>query len=294
MRLSQLRTNMKKPLYKQKKILIIVLILVIIGTLAYDLISAHNKKAAKAPDSTATSPSTPDQTAPGTSTPQTAAPKNIDYSRLELPVLMYHHIRDYNFEKDTIGTSLSVPPEKFRNQLDLIAESGYGTTTFQDINNGTSSEKPIVITFDDGYSNFYDNAFPELKKRKMTAVVYIISDFVGKDGYMTSDQIKEISSYGIEIGAHTKTHPDLTIISNEKAREEIFGSKSALEQIIGKGIISFCYPSGKYNQETESLVKEAGYTFATTTTSGITTFSDPLALKRDRMNNDTNISGFLK
>lgn len=212
---------------------------------------------------------------------------------LRIPILMYHHIRDYSNPTDQIGTNLSVPTEKFAAQLDLIQKDGYTTTTFADLENGIRVAKPIILTFDDGYENFYQNAFPELKKRNMKAVSFVIAHMTGGD-YMTDSQLKEISDYGIEIGDHTFSHPDLTTVSSTEVENEIAESKKELESRLGKDIISFCYPSGKYNDAVIDIVRKSGYKIAVTTKSGIGEFFNLLALHRYRINNDTNIESFLK
>jgi len=127
----------------------------------------------------------------------------------------------------------------------------------------------------------------------MTAVVYIITQDIGKKAYMNKKELIEIQDYGIEIGSHTLTHPDLSTISPSSAKEEITASKTTLEKLLGEKILSFCYPSGKFNESVETMVKEAGYFFAVTTKTQITTFEDPFALKRDRMNHSTSISLYL-
>lgn len=222
---------------------------------------------------------------------ETIPDETFQYS---IPIIMYHHIRDFNDPSDKIGTNLSLSPTDFAKQLDLIESRGYTTINFQDILKNNVPDKSVVLTFDDGYDNFYQNAYPELKKRGMKAVSYIIVNDIGKGDYMTHDQILEIEQNRIEIGSHTLSHPDLATSTDIKAKKEILESKFFLEKIIGKKVISICYPSGKYDADTESLVKDAGYDFAVTTKSGIATFTDPFALNRYRVNNGTSISGWIK
>lgn len=210
------------------------------------------------------------------------------------PILMYHHIRDFNNPTDQIGTNLSVSPAEFAKQLDLIKEKGYTTITFRDISAGNVPDKAVILTFDDGYANFYQNAYPELLRRGMKAVSYVIVNDIGKGDYLTDSQIVELSNSGVEIGSHTLSHPDLATATEAKSRREVFDSKSSLEKIIGKKIISLCYPSGKFTATTETLTKEAGYEFAVTTNSGITTFKDYFALNRYRVNNGTSIANWIK
>jgi len=207
-----------------------------------------------------------------------------------MPIFMYHHIRDYDKPDDKIGTNLSVSPKNLESQLNLIQQKGYNTTTFNDL----AIEKPVILTFDDAYDNFYSNAFPLLKEKNMKAVVFVIYNDIGKGGYMTLDQLKEISDYGIEIGSHTLSHPDLVKSTLQKASGEISSSKANLEKDLDLTINSFCYPAGKYNDEVVNLIKEAGYLYATTTNGGISNFSNPLTLNRYRMNKDTSISSYIK
>lgn len=207
-----------------------------------------------------------------------------------MPILMYHHIRDYDNPEDKIGTNLSVSPKNLESQLDLVQQKGYNTTTFDEL----TVAKPVILTFDDAYDNFYSNVFPLLKEKNMKAVVFVIYNDIGKIGYMTLDQLKEISDYGIEIGSHTLSHPDLEKSTSSKASGEISISKANLERDLNIKINSFCYPAGKYNDEVVNMVKEAGYLYATTTNGGIANFSIPLTLNRYRMNKDTGISSYIK
>lgn len=211
-----------------------------------------------------------------------------------MPILMYHYIREVADPNDKIGINLSVSPNKFASQLDLILAEGYHPITFLDIEANSIPEKPIILTFDDGYKDFFETAYPELKKRNMKAVSFIITNDIGKDQYMNESEIKEISKNGIEIGSHTLSHPDLSKLANDKANKEISDSKKTLEDLTGGKVISFCYPSGKYSSETETSVKTAGYKYAVTTNGGITKFDDLFALNRYRMNHDTNISAYSK
>jgi peptidoglycan/xylan/chitin deacetylase (PgdA/CDA1 family) len=211
-----------------------------------------------------------------------------------IPILMYHHIRDFNEPTDAIGTNLSVGLADFTAQMDYIKSRGYNTATFADIQNGTLPEKPVILSFDDGYENFYQSAYPILKERGMKSVSYIITGKMGGD-YMTETQIKELSDGGFEIGAHTISHPDLSTATTARAAKEITESKATLEAIIGKKVISFCYPSGKYSQAVEDEVRNAGYLYATTTIGGIANIAgDSYALSRYRVNNGTNINKFFE
>ena len=218
----------------------------------------------------------------------------VNYEEIKIPIFMYHYIRELNDPNDKIGTNLSISPEKFAGQLDLIKAKGYTTITFKDIADGNIPDKPVILTFDDGYEDFYTNAYPELRKRGMKAVSYIITGNIKKDGYMSAEEINKISNDGVEIGSHTVSHPDMSKVTTARAEMEARESKRILGEITERPIISLCYPSGKYNSETEKIIKDYGYSYAVTTNSGITSFTNPFALNRYRLNHDTNISGYLK
>lgn len=220
--------------------------------------------------------------------------RQLTTDNLSLPIIMYHHIRDFNDPNDQIGTNLSLSPTDFAKQLDLIIERGYTTINFQNILENNIPSKSVILTFDDGYENFYQNAYPELKKRNMKAISYVIVNNIGKGNYMNREQIIEIEQNGIEIGSHTLSHPDLAISSDTKATKEIVDSKAYLESLVGKKIISICYPSGKHSSATEDIIQNAGYIFAVTTKSGIAAFANPFILNRYRVNNGTSISAWVK
>lgn len=213
---------------------------------------------------------------------------------IEIPILMYHHVRDFDDPNDQIGTNLSVSVSDFSDELDFIKSNGYNAINFIDLANGNIPINPIILTFDDGYDNFYANAYPLLKSKSMTAVTYVIVDSIGKTGYMTESNIVDLSQNGIEIGSHTLSHPNLTGLSESKLNTEVVESKKILETLISSKIYSICYPAGKYNEATETAVKNAGYLYAVTTERGRANINSPMSLKRYRVNKDTDISSFIK
>jgi len=220
--------------------------------------------------------------------------KKISYSKLSLPILMYHHIRENANSEDKMGNNLSVPLTSFVKQLDDIKNKGYKTITFLDIKKGEIPEKSIILTFDDGYDDFYYYALPELQRRNLKGVLYIVTDFIGKPGYLNKSQILEIKNYGIEIGSHTLSHRNLLNLNKEEADKEIRDSKKYIEDLIGEKVVSFCYPAGKFSPEIEIMVEDVGYDFAVTTISGIAQFYKAFELSRFRVSPSTNELNFLK
>ncbi|TSC97079.1 MAG: polysaccharide deacetylase, partial [Candidatus Berkelbacteria bacterium Licking1014_2] len=184
---------------------------------------------------------------------EATAPIIVDRLPKNVPILMYHYIRDYNNPADKTGSNLSVSPANLEKQLETIIAAGYQTITFADIfANRTLPEKPIILTFDDGYRDGYDAAFPLLKKHQANAVFFTISNEINVNSrYLTDGQIKEMKEAGMEFGNHTLSHPNLTKLDNQRLAAEIKDSK--------KETTIFCYPGGQYDNRVIDQVKAAGY-----------------------------------
>lgn len=210
-----------------------------------------------------------------------------------LPLLMYHYIREYAHPSDPIGENLSVSPKKFEEQITWLKENGYQSVppSFLETPEPVSF-KPIVLTFDDGYQDAYDAAFPVLKKYDMTGMFYLIVDKIGTPGYLTWDEIADMRTMGMSFGSHTLSHPDLRNLSKSNVEKELRGSKMILEQKLGTEVKDFCFPSGKYNDAVLEVVRASGYKTAVTTDGGISTLkSNPYLLPRVRMTQKINIQG---
>ena len=217
---------------------------------------------------------------------------NYDPSNLEIPIFMYHHV-DYSNPDQKTASYLAVSLKKLQNQLDLIQNLGYTTINFQNIEDGEIPEKAIILTFDDAYEDFYTKAFPELQKRNMTAVIYLPSNKLNREGYMTFAQVKELRGNNIEIGSHSLNHADLGSLDEDNLRKEIFDSKEFLEKLTHQKILSFCYPYGIYNSHIRSLLEESGYKYGLTTKTGHAKFDKPLDLSRHKVYSDTDINWYI-
>lgn len=210
----------------------------------------------------------------------------LDY---QVPILEYHYIRDPSLlaATDQEGKNLSVGPLDFSSQLKWLQDNDYETIKVSDLADPkktaiakvlSTQKKPIALTFDDGYLDAYSAAFPLLEKYDFVGTFYIIRGFVGRPLYMNQSQINILTASGMEIGSHTISHPDLSKINESVARHQIFESRD--------GALTFCYPSGKYNDTTLQLVQEAGYTTAVTEISGIANQNSNLyTLPRVRVRN---------
>lgn len=231
------------------------------------------------PNSTTANPS------PSPTASQSPAPESY-----KIPILLYHYVEVVKDPKDTIRQKLDITPQVFEKQIMTLKENGYETLFMKEVseiinNTKTSPNKPIAITFDDGYKDFYTDVFPLLKKYNIRATVYIIYSFLDKPNYMTKDEVKEIlASNLVEIGSHTMTHPNLTKAKNAQA--EVVDSKSSLEELTGSPVISFAYPYGSNDSKVIELVKSTGYKTSVTVKEGIATpDSNPLTLPRLRPGN---------
>lgn len=198
----------------------------------------------------------------------------LKLGELFVPILMYHHIRENPKPGDLVYDVLNVNSHQLDEQLNYFAAHNYHTVTLGDLSGALNGkirlpENPVILTFDDGYRNFYENAFPLLKKYKMKAIVFVITSVVGSSPYLTWDQIIEMDKSGlVEFGAHTIHHPNLPDISQEVEKEEIIGSKKDLENHLKKPVIWFAYPYGSYSNFIIKTVKDAGFTGAVSTIYG--------------------------
>jgi len=190
-------------------------------------------------------------------------------TRISVPILEYHYIRINPDPRDRLGFNLSVTPSDFKAQMDWLQAGGYHPVDLNDLRAYFQEQRPlparpVVLTFDDGYADFYSTAFPILQAHRFTAVSYLVSGFLDRPRYMTSEQVVELDSAGIEVGAHTVTHADLTRAGAAQLVLEVQGSKNALERLVGHPVLDFCYPTGMFNAAVIASLRQFGFQSATT------------------------------
>lgn len=212
-----------------------------------------------------------------------------------VPILMYHYIRDPAKERKKLAKRLSVSAAHLSQQLDWLQQKGYQTIDFQMLASGSVlPAKPIILTFDDGYRDAYTDAFPLLKDHQMKATFYVITGDIGSPNYLTWEQVKEMHDAGMEIAAHTVSHPDLRTLSKERQTTEISDSIQTLHKTLGVTVACLAYPYGKYNRTTLQIVRNLHIPFATTTHRGVATDqNDAAQLPRLRMEDKTNLRRLL-
>jgi peptidoglycan/xylan/chitin deacetylase (PgdA/CDA1 family) len=214
-----------------------------------------------------------------------------------IPILMYHYIRFVDATIDELGYNLSITPDDFGQQLAWLHEQGYTSVTMTTVQQCLRGEiacppKPVALTFDDGYEDAYSTVLPIMQRYGMHGTFYIVNSFVGQPGYMTWEQLGAMRDAGMEIGAHTVSHLNLTSLDQATISYEIGQSKAELDSRLGINVTSFCYPAGFYDWNIEALVQAAGYTNATTTRWD-SDYSDVLALPRRRVAGGTGIDSFI-
>ena len=208
------------------------------------------------------------------------------------PVLTYHKVGPRPFGARLKGLYLS--RRLFTKQMLELREAGFTSGSLLDCTQQKKeNERRIVITFDDGYTNVLENALEPLAQANLKAIQFLLPNLLGKcnewdlssgevrEPLMDAAQVREWLAAGHEIGSHTLTHPFLTRLPLETAREEITASKKKLEDLFGRPIEHFCYPYGDWNPAVRDLVMEAGYRTACTVDFGINTPETPrFELKR--------------
>ncbi|MDR3600041.1 MAG: polysaccharide deacetylase family protein [Desulfosporosinus sp.] len=217
--------------------------------------------------------------------------KKVDRD-ISIPILYYHSITSIP------KNELCMPPEQFEKEIAYLSQHGYHSVTLNQLynyfyGNGQLPEKPIVVTFDDGYKDNYTNAFPILKKYNFTATVFVITSNVGHSNNLSWSQLQELTQNGWLVESHTVSHYDLTKLDSKKLAQELNDSKTNIEKQLGTTVDFFAYPSGRFNAKVERAVKGAGYRMAFTTQRGWADRAmDPLAIHRVYCFASMRIAGF--
>ncbi len=205
---------------------------------------------------------------------------STDYKLTGVPVLNYHQVNN------KFHTVLTMKPENFEKQIRYLSENGYHALTLEEFTDymdgkGELPDKPVLITFDDGYADNYEYAYPILKKYKMTGTIFLITDFVGRPGYLTWEQVKEMSDNGMEFGSHTLSHRPLDSFDRNGMRHELVESKKAVEWRLGKPCLFIAFPEGKFTDTVLEETQNAGYRYGFTVDTGrVFPWDEPYNLDR--------------
>jgi peptidoglycan/xylan/chitin deacetylase (PgdA/CDA1 family) len=223
-----------------------------------------------------------------------------------VPILLYHTISD---DPPSWIRRLSVTPKVFSRQLELIVASGATALSVVEYasileSGGSLPERPLVITFDDGLADFRDEALPALSRAGISGTLFVTTGFL--EGLSEGDGVKrppgpwldastllELRAEGIEIGAHSHSHPQLDTLSAEGAREEIARSKQILEELLVAPVPSFAYPYGYHGPVVRRLAQECGFASACAVKNALSCdYDDRFALARLTVRSETTLDRF--
>jgi peptidoglycan/xylan/chitin deacetylase (PgdA/CDA1 family) len=207
-----------------------------------------------------------------------------------VPILEYHVLGPA--PADAPYPELYVTRPDFHRQMNWLDAHGYEAVTLEAVekawyHSGTLPEKPIVISFDDGYRPQFTYALPELRKHGWPGLLNLKAE--GSDLYTSN--VEAMIDAGWELAAHTIHHLDLTTLDAEQLEEEVAGSRKLLQREYGVPVKNFCYPAGQFDSTVIAAVEAAGYTGATTEIPGYATRESPYELDRFEILGSTGVAG---
>ena len=186
--------------------------------------------------------------------------------RLKVPVLMYHYVSEVPAaEAASPGArDLRVPPALFAQHLELLRGAGYHTVTAPQLWAALNSraelpDRPILLTFDDGYADAYQNVMPLLQRYGFSGTFFVTVNLVGRPGYLTWDQVRAMSAAGMDIESHAMDHLSMAKRAAASLRSQLADSRRILSERTGTDVRFFAYPAGEYGDEAIAAAAAAGY-----------------------------------
>ncbi len=219
-------------------------------------------------------PIPPTPTPTPTPTPEpTATPVPKGYC-LNVPVIFYHHIQPQQMAKDKGQTSISVDNGMFDLQMGYLSSHGYAAITVKQlvdalIGHSGVPAKSIAITFDDGYKDNFENAFPVLQKYHLTANLMLATGLMGGPDYLSWDQVKQMAGSGLfYFTDHTWSHYSLGKGDPAKIKFEVDTARDQIQQHTGQTVNIFTYPYGTFTPQAISFLQQDGFVGAFSTLPG--------------------------
>lgn len=217
-----------------------------------------------------------------TAQPSTASAADLENARkVEVPILMYHHVTTDKSD----GTYMYVSPAAFAAQMTRLHDEGYQAVTLKQVLDSWEygaplPKKPVVITFDDGYSSVFTEAAPVLQQYDWPGVINVTTWSIDAPYAMTRGQMMKLASQGWEVGCHSTSHRDMTTLSESDLEDEIVMARHRIEFKLKTEIETYCYPGGAFNDTVIAALKEAGYRGATCVYDGLGRWSERYKLRR--------------
>ncbi len=233
-----------------------------------------------------------------------SAPTSNDAKRVaSVPILMYHYISVPPPGSDRYRLALSVTPANLDAQMAFLKQAGYHAITLYDLHaylaQGKSlPDKPVILTFDDGYVDAFTQAMPILRKYGFVGTFFVLTgpaDEGGAGEHLTWEQIAAMSATGMDMELHSREHYDLRNRPNDFLVHQIAGAKDSLEAHINRPVRWFAYPSGRYDAAVVRVLKSDGFWGAVTTKPGRThVASGSFDLQRVRIDGSYTLNTFVK
>lgn len=215
------------------------------------------------------------------------------------PILLYHAVTD---EPGDHIAPFSVSPAEFERQLDALLDAGYRCTTFGEYvrrrrsggvgtGDGTDGDERVaVLTFDDGFADFAEAALPAMRARDLPSTLYVTTGWLAdaprrepgpSDRMLSWRQLPELLEQGVELGAHSHSHPHMDTLPTSVVQEELRRSKELMEDTLGRAVDTFAYPHGYHGPRVRRLTESAGYTSAAAVRNTLTTPAEhPFSVSR--------------
>jgi peptidoglycan/xylan/chitin deacetylase (PgdA/CDA1 family) len=218
-----------------------------------------------------------------------------DIRTVRVPILMYHYLSTPPADANIYRRDLSVAPELFAQHLERIQLEGYTTTSLYDLllhltQGAALPPHPVILTFDDGYRDNYEYAFPLLVKHRMQATFFVVTDFIDeqRSEYLTWDMVREMYSAGMSIESHGRNHASLQDRDDDYLIWQALGSLETIQFELGVRPHFVSYPAGEYDQRTIDIFRSAHFWAGLTTKQGATHTGDDLfQLHRVRVRGST-------
>lgn len=220
-----------------------------------------------------------------------------------VPILMYHSVAD---EPHAATRALSVSPEAFREQMALLAERGFTALTTDALaqvwrTGKPMPDRPVLITFDDGYAGVHRHALPALAEHGLAASLFVTTGWIrgaydtggGLDTMLDWDQVRELAASGVEIGGHSHTHPQLDQLDDTGLRFELERCRAVVLDELGTLPVSFAYPYGYSSRRVRRSVRAAGFGQSLAVGNALARRDQgPYALRRVTVRRSTGIDAF--